>query len=378
MRRLLLPLAALLALALPAAARAQGGPNACELVRQQGNWQSIGDPANRVISAQGPLLVRCSGGEELRADSAVIYQTINEVHLFRQVDYQDATRALTSDQATYNSQTGRLYATGNVVFTDKTRGTTLRGPELEYFKAMAGRPEPQAIATQRPHLTIVPKSDRGGRRRSPMEVDADRVTSVGERYVTAEGNVVIVSDDVRSTAAEAFYDSDAERTELRRQAFVDHKDYDLSGDYIETTLKEGVIQKVIARTDAHLVSEKLDVRGPQLQLFFERELLQRMISSNEPGKGSGRSIALAKGFRMEADSIEALSPEQKLRQVNAVGAARGESWDTLATPRPVIADSAGRDTSTVRNVALRPATEPPAAVEEKDLLLADTIVGFFR
>jgi hypothetical protein len=29
-----------------------------------------GDPANRVISADGPLLVRCAGGEELRRDSA--------------------------------------------------------------------------------------------------------------------------------------------------------------------------------------------------------------------------------------------------------------------------------------------------------------------
>ncbi|MFL5383989.1 MAG: LPS export ABC transporter periplasmic protein LptC, partial [Longimicrobiaceae bacterium] len=119
MKRLSLLLAALLALAAPAAAQ-----NTCTLVRQEGSWSSIGDPANRVISAQGPLLVTCSNGEELRADSAVLYQAQNEVYLYRQVDYQDPGKSLTSDNAIYNSSTGRLYATGNVVFTDKNQGST--------------------------------------------------------------------------------------------------------------------------------------------------------------------------------------------------------------------------------------------------------------
>lgn len=389
-RHLLIALTLALAAALlPAQARAQG-QNTCELVYQRGDWRSVGDPANRVISADGPLLVRCAAGEELRSDSAVIYQNINEVHLFGQVDYQDPTRSLTSDRATYNSQTGRLYATGNVVFTDKNRGSTLRGPELEYFRAGPGRPEPQAIATQRPHLTIVPKDRGDGKRRDPMEVDGDRITSVGERFVTAEGNVVMVSRDSRSTAAEAFYDADAERLELRRNAQVDGEDYDLTGDYIESQLADGQLQRILSRTDARLVSERLTVTGPQLQLFFERDLLQRLVSGQEQGKEAGRSVAVAKGFRMEADSIEALSPEQKLRTVTAIGTAKGESWDTAAVataPIPVAGDSAGadsaaapRDTATVRTVANVPRamTEPPAALAEKDLLLADTIIGYFR
>lgn len=389
MARRVLWLAALaLAAALPGAAAAQ--TSVCQLVSQQGPWTSVGAPENRVVSASGPLLVTCSRGEELRADSAVLYQTINEVHLFGSVDYQDPTRALTSDRAIYNGQTGRLYATGNVVFTDKNRGSTLRGPDLEYFRAMEGRPEAQAIAVGRPHLTVVPRPREGGdrnRRRDPLEVDGDRITSVGERYVTAEGNVVIVSKDSRSTAAEAFYDADAERTELRRNAFVDGKDYDLRADFIESQLADGALQKVLARTDAKLESERLNLSGPQLQLFFERELLQRVISGQEQGKAPGRSLALGKGLRIEADSLEAISPEQKLRQVTAIGNARGEQWDTLAARTPSVAtpstaDPAG-DTATVRAVsnpsgASDPRTTPPAAVEEKDLLLADTILAFFR
>ncbi|HEU4455258.1 MAG TPA: LptA/OstA family protein [Longimicrobium sp.] len=377
-----------LCLAVPSRAAAQ---NTCELVYQNGPWTSVGDPAQRVISADGPLLVRCSAGEELRADSAVIYQTINEVHLFGQVDYQDPGRALTSDQATYNSATGRLYATGNVVFTDKNRGSTLRGPELEYFRAAPGRPDAQAIATGRPHLTVTPKPGRSGERRDPMEVDADRITSVGERFVTAEGNAVIVSKDTRSTAEEAYYDADEERVELRRNARVDSEKYDLTGNFIETRLEDGAIRQVLSRTNARLESERMTATGPQLQLFFERDLLQRTVASREPGTAAAgdstaagpRSVALSKGFRLEADSIEAISPDQRLRQVNAVGKAQGISWDTIPpAPRVVTGDSAG-DSGQVRaipvsNPPAASATTPPEGLEGKDVLTADTIVAFFR
>ncbi|HLM66836.1 MAG TPA: OstA-like protein, partial [Longimicrobium sp.] len=165
----------LLPLALAAAASLCGlearAQNVCNLIYQTGTWISVGAEGQRVINASGPLLVQCSRGEQLRADSAVLYESINEVHLFRRVDYQDPGRSLTSDYATYNGNTGRLWATGSVVFTDKNRGSTLRGPNLEYFRPVAGRPLAQAIATERPHLTAAP---REGRRGDPMEIDADR------------------------------------------------------------------------------------------------------------------------------------------------------------------------------------------------------------
>ena len=126
--------------ALPGSSAQARAQNVCDLVYQTGTWESVGAENQRVINASGPLLVRCSNGEELRADSAVMYEAINEVHLFRRVDYQDPTRSLTSDYATYNGNNGRLWATGNVVFTDKNRGSTLRGPNLEYYRAGAASP----------------------------------------------------------------------------------------------------------------------------------------------------------------------------------------------------------------------------------------------
>jgi lipopolysaccharide export system protein LptA len=343
--------------------------NVCELVYQTGNWVSVGAESQRVINASGPLLVRCTNGEELRADSAVLYEAINEVHLFRRVDYQDPTRSLTSDYATYNGGNGRLWATGNVVFTDKNRGSTLRGPNLEYYRAGADRPDAQAIATERPHLTVAPKR---GQRGDPMEIDGDRITSVGEKFMTAEGNVVIDGKEMDAWAQEAYYDADAERMELRRDARAKGKSYELTGDFIQTDLTEGSVDEVLSRGNARLVETRLRVTGPQLRLFFARDSLQRLVSGQVPGRASdsaavkGRSVALARGFRMEADSLEAITPGQRLRQVIAVGTAEGQSWDTTRVAGPDPADATAPDT--VGGLALG----------EQDLIFADTITGFFK
>lgn len=344
--------------------------NVCDIVYQTGEWVSVGAEGQRVINASGPLLVRCANGEELRADSAVIYESINEVHLFRRVDYQDPTRSLTSDYATYNGNNGRLWATGNVVFTDKNRGSTLRGPNLEYYRAGQGRPDAQAIATERPHLTVAPRQREGARRREPMEVDADRITTVGEKFVTAEGNVVIDGKEMDAWGQEAYYDADAERMELRRNARAKGETYELTGDYIESELNEGALERVLSRGNARLVEERLRVTGPQLQLFFARDSLQRLVSGKMPSVDStqvqARSVALARGFRMEADSLEALTPGQKIRRVTAIGTAEGQAWDTAQAAGPAPADTTATDS--VGGLALG----------ERDLIYADTIIGFFK
>lgn len=276
--RLLAPLALLLAV--PVRGAAQAG--SCELVENRvTNYQQVG--AFAVISIAGPLRVVCQGGATLRADSAIIYQASNEVQLFRNVDYQDPTRRLTSQNATYNSTTGRLYATVDVTFTDLTRGSTLHGPELEYYREMPGRPQAQVIATQRPHLTVVPQNGGnapagGTNRQEPLQIDGDRVTTLGENYFAASGNVVIHRSDLDATAVEATHDSQRETLQLRGDARIRGERFDLAGQTVDATMPGGKVDHVVARQDAQLVSEKLRVDGPEIQLFFRDDLLQRLIT----------------------------------------------------------------------------------------------------
>lgn len=368
-RRLLLPLALLCASA--ASAAAQAGSCVLEENRYV-NRQAFGGFAT--VSIAGPLRVECAGGTTLRADSAVLYEASNEVHLFGRVDYRDPTRTLTSSYATYTSATGRLYATGNVVFRDVTRGSTLRGPELEYFRAMAGRPQPQVIAGQRPHLTAVPSrpGERPAAGREPLEIDADRITSVGDHYFSATGNVVIHRSDLDATAAEAFHDTQQESLQLRGNARIRGERFDLSGETVEATTPGGSLDQVVARQRAELVSERLRVDGPEIRLFFEDDLLQRLVAHG-PATGGERPLVTASDFRMEADSVEAMLPGQTLERVVAVGKAHGETVDTTAQPRPDTARARGTRARIARQA--RPSKD--LLSRDRDWVIGDTIIGYF-
>lgn len=386
MKRLLLAVALVLVCVLPTRAAAQAGT--CTLVENRLlNRQDMGGFA--IIAVSGPLRVECEGGTTLRADSAMVFEASNEVQLFGRVDYRDPTRTLTSNYATYSSATGRLYATGNVVFTDVARGSTLRGPELEYFRAMAGRPQAQVIAGQRPHLTVVPTGNT--RSREPLQIDGDRVTTVGENFFSASGNVVIHRSDLDASAAEATHDGAAQTLNLRGNAKISGERFDLSGETVDATLPQNKLERVVARRDAELASEKLRVDGPEIQLFFADDLLQRLVARRlggvpatgagapsgaaaRPAGGAGqggeeRPLVAATGLLLEADSVEAILPGQVLERVVAIGKAHGETVDTAGQPPAATGPRA--------RMAKQPRPAEPGITRDRDWVLGDTITGFF-
>ncbi|MDB4948692.1 MAG: hypothetical protein JWM27_1341, partial [Gemmatimonadetes bacterium] len=103
-----------------------------------------------------------------------------------------------------------------------------------------------------------------------------------------------------------------------------------------------------------------------------------------------RPIATANGFKMQADSLDALLPGQQLQTVIAVGRAHGESWDTAKvdsarTRRPATglvrpARDSGRVVRPGGRQAPDSATVAAAIARvplDRDVVDADTIVGHF-
>jgi lipopolysaccharide export system protein LptA len=335
----------------------------------RGRTEQVERGGTPVILLHDPFEVQCSDGAVLRANSGTLNRLSRELELVGEVFFQDPDRTLTAQRATYTSTTGRLYATGNVVFTDRVEGSTIEGPELEYYRTMEGRPQPEVVANQRPHLTLQPRGERGDA--EPLELDADRVTILGSDNLHALGRVVIHSGDVEATGAEARYDGAAEQLILRRQARIHNERFTLTGQIIEARLANGALEHVHAREDASLVGQDLTVNGPDLQLFFASDLLQRAVARGVRGdsvREPQRVVALSQSFRLEADSLDAAIPGQELEQVVAVGDARAEAVDTTATePRVAVADS-----------EVQEAEAPSAlALVEHDWLEGDTITGFF-
>lgn len=339
----------------------------CNLAQSQTVQQSV-QGGFSIVTLTGRFTFQCRDGTELRADFGTLNETTRELFLSGNVYYHDPERQMTADQARYLSAIRRLHATGNVVLTDRERGSVLRGPEVEYYRTMPGRPLSQVIATGRPRVTMAPQSQRADGT-EPLEIDADRVTILGEDQFSAVGRVVITRTDLHSTANEARYDAAQEFLELRGSANVRGEQFHLSGERIDASLPDGGIERVLSRRNAALVGEDLRVQAPELQLFFARDSLERMVGRGQTEEvPDGRVTALSRTFRLDADSLDALLPSQRLQQVIAIGSAVGEARDTL---------EAGGSTDLLVTAG------PPLTITEgsvpvdRDWILGDTIIGYF-
>jgi hypothetical protein len=110
--------------------------------------------------------------------------------LLGRVRYNEPRFKLTSNFLNYYQQTERMIATGNVVATLPS-GSTLRGPNAEYFRAIpSSRPVARLYATGRPTITIVEK-DTTGTPPPPATVVANVVNMLGDSLVYASGQVVV-------------------------------------------------------------------------------------------------------------------------------------------------------------------------------------------
>jgi lipopolysaccharide export system protein LptA len=352
----LLLLALLLPIA-PTAAQSQEG--LCDF-RSFGRTSGVEENGVPIVIFHDPFTVVCQDGAELRANSGRLNRQINEVHLVGNVLFQDPNRTLTSQEATYNSRTARLWATGNVIFTDRVEGTSIRGPELEYFRATEERPLAQMTATMRPTVTVPARP--GADPAEPLEIVANRVFLLGANDLTAYEDVIITRPDLRGTGGEARYDSAAESLELRQGARIVSDDYELAGEVIQARLADGALEHVYARTDASLRGEDLLVTAPELQLFFVDDALGRAVARAVDGE---QTEAISETFRIRADSLDANLVDRQLDQVFAVGRAFAEMLDSSPLPvseGPAIATSA---------------SESPQLLAS-DWIRGDTIIAYFE
>jgi lipopolysaccharide export system protein LptA len=360
-RSRVLAAAAVLACALPGAARAQAG--SCDILEAH-SWTQTTQGGAAVVVIQGPLRVVCAGGAEIRANEANLFQASSEVHLFGNVRFTDPEREMTANTAVYSSRQGLLHATGDVVFTDRIESATLRGPDVEYYRVIPGRTEPQVVATQRPRLTLTPEARPGAEPSAPMHVDADRITIVGQD-LSASGSVVIDSRELSGSSAEARYARTAGQLELRGQARLVGERFALSGEEIDARVPNQVIEYVEARRAAQLTGEEITVDAPELRIFFADSVLQRLVA-RRTAPTDAQPVAVATGFRLSADSLDALTPGQQLEQVIAIGTARAEAIDTTqaATPSATPANSTARLAGAIQT--------------DRDWVTGDTVIGYFE
>lgn len=125
-------------------------------VAAQGSCESVGTGSVQSFTVPGRGKVwyisrpdfACAGGIRIKADSAVTWEAQNMTHFIGSVRFRDSSKLLTSDEARYFSQLGRLQASGHTILRDTIQGSELRHGDMILLRAGPEREEDQITVTR--------------------------------------------------------------------------------------------------------------------------------------------------------------------------------------------------------------------------------------
>ena len=309
-------------------AGAQDIPRSCDLEFPTGTNTVANirtDPAGQQVTFLGRgIVARCIGqGNRLTADSAEYYQAQGRLFLVGNVHYTEPRVTVDSRTMTYYQNDDHLHAEGNVVAV-MSNGSTLRGPSADYYRSTPQRPMARMFAPGRPTVTLVQK-DTTGRGRPPdtAHVVANQITMEGDSLVYASGRVQITRPDLVATGDSAFMDSGHDFARLMREPMVKglgSRSFTLTGGVIDVYSKNRQLERVVATPSGHALSQDLELVADTVDLRIQTNQLQRVMAW-----GKGRARAVSPEREITADSIDAIMPGQRVREVRALRNAYAES-----------------------------------------------------
>lgn len=364
--------AALVATA-PGAARAQ--PSGCSVLAGTRDINNLSTNRGAVTHMSRPRL-RCNDGRYIEADSLVYFQASRFTNMLGRVVFRTDGRELRSATARYFEDIGRLEADSAVELRDLAQGTVITGEELLYLRAGPQRPEERLTVTGgRPRALLYPRRDTLRADAppptdsvTPYEVVADEIYLVGDQYFQAQGSVGVVRDSLLAFSDSLNYDQVGGSLELTGEpARVVQGELDLRGRDLRILLPGDVVEEVVAREEAVLTTDSLDVEAPFIRIFMAEGALDRLVAAvprtpgatgparapatrpvapgapagqgGDPGAGEEvpepvRARATSSTLTMEADSLDVIAPGERIERMTAVGRARAVSTvrDTLNTP----------------------------------------------
>jgi hypothetical protein len=317
-----------LSLAVAATAKAQDIPTSCDLEFPRGTntvANILTDAAGQQVTFLGRgIVARCIGqGNRLTADSAEYYQSQGRLYLVGNVHYTEPRATVDSRTMTYYQNDDHLHAEGDVVAL-MSNGSILRGPSADYYRSTPQRPMTRMIAVGRPTVTLVQK-DTTGRGRPPdtAHVVANRIAMEGDSLVYASGRVEITRPDLLATGDSAFMDSGREFARLMREPMVKglgSRTFTLTGGLVDIYSKNRQLERVVATPNGHALSQDLELLADTVDLRVQSNQLQRVFAF-----GKGRARAVSPEREIVADSIDAIMPGQRVREVRALRNAYAES-----------------------------------------------------
>ena len=329
------------------------------------------------IDTSGEVTATC-GTSRVRGDSATYFKGRGEMRLYGHVHYEGEGRTLTSDRATYYADQDWVLAEGNAVLTDRSGGSTLRGPTVQYYPSGADRPVERIFAPDRPHLTIRDLPTSSGGAAAPMDVDADRVHLYGDSVMAGAGRVVAVGQDLTARSDSMRLDLVRDSLWLLGRPTIESGGTTLDGDTIVGRLEDREVREVLAWPDARALGEGLGLEAPRLRVMLEAgEIVHVAASRGRPGKGPDTTGAGT------PSTVTSVAPPSDSTAPTAIRRPRAESDDYVLVADSIdIQRPGGRLERVVavegaRATAVRPAV-PEDTAFGRDWIEGDTIIGYFE
>ena len=302
----------------------------CEL-KDSRQLYSTGEGA--IIYVGGPIFT-CENGSRITADSAIIVQETGRAEFMGKVRFTDATRSLNAEFAQYLPRERRIMAQVNVLVTNLRDGSTLRANALDYYQPSPTYPDGRVDVHRggRPRGTLIRRRANSAAIDTTI-IDADEMQLIGERIFRGRGQVQTRRGTMTSTSQFAEFDEQTNRMRLTGQAVVQSDTMKLRADSIEAVLIDGdEFKELHAHRNVMLESDEMNLNAPAVHINFAEGAVERMVAigGTRAGADAPQARAVSPDFVLTADSIDAVSPKQKLQTVFAVGKAHGERIDTLA------------------------------------------------
>jgi lipopolysaccharide export system protein LptA len=305
------------------------------------NFQTLRDGTQQIF-AGGGITAHCMNDAttRMRSDSLAYYEARSEVHLIGNVHFEDSTAVLDADRVNYWTRQERLWAEGNVYTRNLRTGSEMRGPNLDYYRAVPPvRDTVLFHATGRPTMHFRPQGDSITSRREPFVVVADRVRMVHTDRMWGSGRVTIDRSDLNARADSAMLNLGDSVGYLIGAPEVVGRDttvpgdsgtYRLTGQRIRFDLTaDQEIRRAVSTGRARATGPDWVLRGDTLDISLDSGRVNRarawgLMDDDQPTAHSGLSVVFG-------DSLDIQMPGQVMRLVLSFGRARAQSRPDSAT-----------------------------------------------
>jgi hypothetical protein len=275
------------------------------------------------------------------------------------VIFSDPEKSIRTRILQYEERTGQVVTVGHTVVTDRKAGSILVAPNgLTYWKERPPeRQQPRIqVLTGRPRLTVFEEA-KPGETPDTTVIDADRMEITGQNLFRGWGRVVIKRSKLNATGEETIFNDSLGIMDLWGIARIKSEAYDVQGDSVHSEMEGDLFKELRVFRNARIDDRDMHVRGNRLRISFDSGTVNRLVALGRKAVedlplDSVLANATTPDFQVSGDSIDALSPNQKLEKVTAVGHAfSGRQPDSLDLKMPELI--------------------------QRDWLRGDTVIAFF-